>query len=123
MPPELITRLQQVFNLANQQYGTAFSLNTVHVSELDPTLGALGRATHYEDGSFSIELNLEENHRVLADDTIPHEVAHLVCFCNSRFGVDHDHGWKSVCRDLGGRYPLFTGNTYVYSNHTRTNCS
>jgi predicted SprT family Zn-dependent metalloprotease len=119
MPPALLERLQQVFNLANQQYGTNFSFNTVHVGTLDPSLGAMGRATHYEDGSFSLELNLEEDHRLLADDTIPHEVAHLICFHNPRLGQDHDQGWKEICRDLGGNYPFFTGSPYALTGPMR----
>lgn len=35
-------------------------------------------------------------------DTIPHEVAHLVCFANPSYGRHHDQGWKRVCRRLGG---------------------
>ena len=35
-------------------------------------------------------------------DTIPHEVAHLVCFANPSHGRNHDQGWKNVCRRLGG---------------------
>ena len=34
-------------------------------------------------------------------ETVQHELAHAVCF---RLGVgdNHDAGWKSVCRDMGG---------------------
>ena len=35
-------------------------------------------------------------------DTIPHEVAHLVCFARRELGKNHDAGWKRVCRMLGG---------------------
>lgn len=36
------------------------------------------------------------------NDTIPHEIAHLVCFIEPRYGKNHNKGWKSVCRQLGG---------------------
>jgi SprT protein len=34
-------------------------------------------------------------------DTIPHEVAHLVCFLRPSLGRNHDAGWVSVARSLG----------------------
>ena len=36
------------------------------------------------------------------NDTIPHEVAHLVCHQNPRCGKGHDSGWRAVCIALGG---------------------
>ena len=44
-------------------------------------------------------LNYNED---MTKDTIPHEVAHLVCFARPDLGKDHDFGWKRVCRQLGG---------------------
>jgi predicted SprT family Zn-dependent metalloprotease len=41
------------------------------------------------------------------NDTIPHEVAHLVCAVNPLLGNNHDSGWRSVDIALGG-----TGETY-----------
>lgn len=38
----------------------------------------------------------------LLNDTVPHEVAHLVCFHNPQLGRAHDYGWKRVCIALGG---------------------
>lgn len=36
------------------------------------------------------------------NDTIPHEVAHLVCMLNDFYGKNHNRGWKNVCKILGG---------------------
>jgi SprT protein len=38
----------------------------------------------------------------MVNDTIPHEIAHIVCYVNPQLGKDHDDGWKRVCRELGG---------------------
>ena len=38
----------------------------------------------------------------LLNDTVPHEVAHLVCYFNPMLGSRHDNGWKRVCIALGG---------------------
>lgn len=35
-------------------------------------------------------------------DTVPHEIAHIVCFMNPKLGSNHDAGWVNVCRILGG---------------------
>lgn len=45
--------------------------------------------------------NLFHNWDDMVNDTIPHEVAHLVCI---RMGWDKGHGpkWKRICRELGG---------------------
>ena len=40
------------------------------------------------------------------NDTIPHEVAHLVTFQKPRLGRNHDHGWRRVAVALGS-----TGDT------------
>lgn len=44
-------------------------------------------------------LNFNED---MTTNTIPHEIAHLVCFNQKHLGEGHDSGWKSVCRSLGG---------------------
>ena len=60
---------------------------------------ATGKSTYLL--KFSLEaaaLNPDE----MLNDTIPHEVAHLVNFWDKRTGDDHNPGWKNVCRRLGG---------------------
>jgi len=38
----------------------------------------------------------------MIEDTVPHELAHIVCYMNPKLGHNHDYGWQSVCRALGG---------------------
>lgn len=38
----------------------------------------------------------------LLNDTVPHEVAHVVCYAFPQYGRAHDSGWKRVCLALGG---------------------
>lgn len=50
---------------------------------------------------FSTEsANLDSNE--MLNDTVPHEVAHLVCMADPTLGKNHDYGWKRVCIALGG---------------------
>lgn len=38
----------------------------------------------------------------MVKDTVPHEIAHIVCYVKPSLGSSHDAGWKAVCRALGG---------------------
>jgi len=54
---------------------------------------------------FNRDVILGDDYEDLLNNTIPHEVAHLVCFARPELGNNHNPGWKRVCRSLGG-----TGN-------------
>lgn len=47
-----------------------------------------------------------ENFQDMLDNTVPHELAHLVCYMRPDLGDHHDNGWRRVCMALGGN-----GNT------------
>lgn len=61
----------------------------------------------------------------LITDTVPHELAHVICFAN---GSDRAHGlfWKRTCRELGGSgercheeaVTYAKGRTFVYTTST-----
>lgn len=38
----------------------------------------------------------------IRDETVPHEIAHLVCYAHPELGRRHDAGWRRVCLALGG---------------------
>lgn len=61
----------------------------------------LCRATNVYSMRFNPEAILKYGD-LMTDDTIPHEIAHLVCFNLRHLGKNHDDGWKRVCRMLGG---------------------
>lgn len=56
--------------------------------------------------SFSLRFNREliqgKHFEDIRDETVPHEVAHLVCYARPELGRKHDMGWKRVCLALGG---------------------
>lgn len=62
----------------------------------------------------------------IINDTVPHEVAHLVCFYKPTLGRQHNPGWKQVCRYLGGsglrchseEVVYSRGQTYAYTTST-----
>lgn len=57
------------------------------------------------------------------NNTVPHEVAHIVCFMNPKLGRNHDSGWERVCIALGGtgltrhqeEVVMGKGTTYEYT--------
>lgn len=52
--------------------------------------------------SFNEQQLCQEYIQNLLKVTIPHEVAHMVCFEKPELGRNHNHGWKRVCIALGG---------------------
>jgi SprT protein len=55
---------------------------------------------------FNQDLIRGDHYQDMLDETLPHEIAHLVCFVNPALGRKHDSGWRRVCLALGGN-----GNT------------
>lgn len=52
-----------------------------------------------------IKINRDMLHRVpddMINETLPHEVAHIICDMRPELGYAHDAGWHSVCVALGG---------------------
>ena len=83
----------------------------------------VGKAIRHGD-ALTIRLNrvgLEQNWPDMRDETIPHEVAHLVCFARPKFGRGHDTGWQSVCTALGGGGGrCYTNDPYQLTKARRT---
>jgi len=51
---------------------------------------------------FNSDMLTREAFDHILNDTVPHEIAHIVCFMDPSQGRNHDYGWASVCRRLGG---------------------
>jgi len=55
---------------------------------------------------FNRELIAGNHFEDIRDNTVAHEIAHLVCYARPKLGKNHDAGWRRVCLALGGN-----GNT------------
>ncbi len=74
---------------------------------------------------FNKDMMLNQSWDHLFNDTVPHELAHVICFAN---GSDFAHGlfWKRTCIELGGTgerchseaVTYAKGKTYVYTTST-----
>lgn len=94
------------FNAITKQASTLFSLDLSNVGlHFDLKGRAAGMACR-RGSQYYVRINTDMLKREafdhLINDTIPHEVAHIVCFMKPSLGNNHDYGWASVCRKLGG---------------------
>lgn len=89
---------------ASQMFSVDLSTeNTIIDCNVRGTYGGWAHPKH--NGKYRVRFNREailKYNEEMTTDTIPHEVAHLVCFANPSLGKNHDAGWKRVCRMLGG---------------------
>jgi len=92
----------EVFAKAAGLYGLDMSVVAVRFD----LKGRCAGMAHHRAGRFSIRFNADmltrEASEHVINDTVPHEIAHIVCFMNPMLGRNHDYGWQRVCRALGG---------------------
>lgn len=75
---------------------------------------------------FNADMITREAINHILNDTVPHEIAHIVCYMDQSLGNKHDYGWAQVCRKLGGSGDRYhheevvyaKGNTYEYTSST-----
>lgn len=56
-------------------------------------------------GVATVTLNrdaIKQNPQNMLEDTVPHEIAHIVCMVAPHNGHGHNQGWQEVCKRLGG---------------------
>jgi predicted SprT family Zn-dependent metalloprotease len=51
---------------------------------------------------FNRDMLTRESFDHVHNDTVPHEIGHIVCFMDPRLGRNHDSGWARCTRMLGG---------------------
>lgn len=102
---------QACLKRAQEMYGVDLSGVAIRFDLKGAAAGMAGYNSRFGQSSCYLRFNVTMiNHNSfdhVLNDTVPHEVAHLVCFKNPRLGSGHNSGWARVCRELGG-----TGKTY-----------
>jgi predicted SprT family Zn-dependent metalloprotease len=105
----LITaRTQEVLNKAEALYGVkinpsiAFNLRGRVAGWAGCKFCFLTRKATQFSLRFNRELITGNHFDDMMNNTVPHEVAHLVCYARPELGRKHDGGWKRVCMALGG---------------------
>jgi len=111
---QLITEAtQKCLNKAEELYGVdlsgvriLFNLNGAAMGQARYKINRITREASDLQLRFNLRMCAEDMNDAIMD-TVPHEVAHIVCAVNPRLGANHNPGWRNVCLQLGG-----TGKTY-----------
>jgi len=102
-------KVREVIVKANSIYGVALQpeIDFALIGRVAAQAGAMRVAgvLHNQSLRFNRDVIMGNDFPNLLRNTVPHEVAHLVCFARPELGNNHNPGWKRVCRTLGG-----TGN-------------
>jgi predicted SprT family Zn-dependent metalloprotease len=118
---QIIDKCKQVVAKAKELYD--LDLSNVRIS-FDLRGRSAGRASgkgYRMPGSayhvrFNRDMLTREAFDHLLNDTVPHELAHVVCFMNPELGKNHDYRWAAVCRALGGTGARTHNEEVVYGN-------
>lgn len=98
--------VRRVLELANRKYAYKLSRDPFKDTEILFTkTGKTAAVAGEKNYKYYLNFNLQAIRKEWDDmftNTIPHEVAHLVCYKFPHLGRDHNQGWKDVCRALGG---------------------
>lgn len=105
---EIKRKTQEVLDLAQRLYGVrinpsiAFNLRGRVAGWAGCRLCRItGQASQFTL-RFNCELIQGKHFEDMRDETVPHEVAHLVCYARPELGRKHNDGWRRVCLALGG---------------------
>ena len=131
-------KIAQVANRVNQLFKLSKELFDVDLDETVVRFDLRGRVAGYatltkregQHAQTSLRFNTDMMQNggldVIINDTVPHEIAHLICMLRPELGNNHDRGWQTVCRMLGGNgkrthnQPVVyaKGRTYLYTTTT-----
>jgi predicted SprT family Zn-dependent metalloprotease len=105
---EITQKTREVLARAENFYGVrispviAFNLTGRVAGWASCKINRVTGATTEHRLRFNRELILGQHFEDMRDNTVPHEVAHLVCWVRPDLGRNHNPGWRRVCMQLGG---------------------
>lgn len=105
---EITQRTREVLARAEQLYGVrinpviAFNLTGRVAGWASCTINRATGTTSAHRLRFNRDLIQGRHFEDMRNHTVPHEVAHLVCWVRPDLGRNHDAGWRRVCIELGG---------------------
>lgn len=123
----LTAKVNELISMANRLYNTKLPPVAVRFDLRGRCAGQAGYRPHqnYWFLRFNRDMLLSSSWDELYKNTVPHEVAHIVCMF-LRIGQNHDSGWRRVCIALGGdgqrchseKVTFAKGKTYSYTTST-----
>jgi predicted SprT family Zn-dependent metalloprotease len=123
-----MSQMQQIKDRCVGIYATALTLYGLDLTNVRISFDLRGRSAGKAGGrgyrmpasSYYMKFNRDMLSREAFDhvlnDTVPHEIAHIVCFMKPELGKNHDGGWARVCRALGGTGDRTHKEEVVYGN-------
>lgn len=129
---KVLKKTQEVLKLAGERYGLDTSMVKIRFDLRGRSAGqagcriGMGGKTHDHYVRFNVQMITNEGFDHVYNETIPHEIAHVICYMNPSLGRNHDAGWQRVCVALGGKgdrcheqaVVYANGNTYTYTTTT-----
>ena len=103
MQDKFLIEVQKCLGKAQELYDIDLSEVIVKLDIQGYTIA--GQAV-YSKNKFIIRFHPEfvkYHYHKMVEETIPHEVAHILCMIDPELGNGHDYGWKQVCKSLGGK--------------------
>ena len=115
---QIIDKCKAVFAEATRLYGLDMSHVGIRFDLKGRCAGMACRRGNMYYMRFNRDMLTREAFDHVINDTVPHEVAHIVCFMNRTLGSNHDSGWARVCRQLGGTGARTHSEEVVYGKGT-----
>lgn len=116
MTPEqqVVSRCKEILEAAGKLYNLDTSKVVIRFDLRGRSAGqAYCRGTEY-GMRFNRDMLTREAFDHVFNNSIPHEIAHIVCFMNRTLGKNHDAGWEKVCIALGGSGETHHSEKVVY---------
>lgn len=128
----VLKKTQEILKLAGERYGLdmsgvkiRFDLRGRSAGQAGCRIG-MGGKTYDHYIRFNVQMIHSDGFDHIFNETIPHEIAHVICYMNPSLGRNHDTGWQRVCLALGGKgarcheqeVVYANGNTYTYITTT-----
>lgn len=101
----ILDKVREVVELAQRRYGFDIRFQDLDIRFVENGRAAAQASHRRMTNQYGLKFSLESadlDIKEMLEDTIPHEVAHLVNFYDSSTGKNHDSGWISTCIALGG---------------------
>jgi predicted SprT family Zn-dependent metalloprotease len=128
---QMTTPQQQIMEKCKAVFADATTRYGLDMSRVGVRFDLSGRAAGYacrRGNQYYIRFNRDMLTREAFDhvlnNTVPHEIAHIVCFMNPSLGSGHNSGWARVCAALGGnaerchKEEVVHGKGYTYEYTT-----
>lgn len=115
---QIIDKCKQVFAQAQTLYGLDMSNVGVRFDLKGRAAGMACRRGNLYYMRFNRDMLTRDAFEHVINNTVPHEIAHIVCFMKSSLGSNHDAGWARVCRQLGGTGGRTHSEEVIYGKGT-----